>query len=121
MSQASSAGVINQFIKEEEREIDETEDEANNIIKNKIRRLNGSMKLKSRKLNIDNDNLDGNEKHVDNEDEFFENTQDADNRSISQLGANLRNKKRRERAMTANDQFLPSRKSSSEVSDMLVY
>lgn len=97
MSHASSAGVIRQFITEEEQEIDETEDEANNIIKNKMRRLNGSMFLKSRKISIDND-LDCEENHDGGEHQFFENFQDADNRSISQLGASLRLKKRRERA-----------------------
>ena len=37
-------------------EIDETEDEANNIIMNKNRRLNGSKKLTKQKKYIDNDN-----------------------------------------------------------------
>ena len=72
MSNSSSAGVIRQFIKEEEREVDETEDEANNIIKNKMRRLNGSMKLKSRKSTIDND-LDCEENHDGGEHQFCEN------------------------------------------------
>jgi hypothetical protein len=103
MSHASSAGVINQFIKEEEQEIDETEDEANNIIKNKMRRLIGSRKLISRKITIDNDNIDYDENHDGDENHFFENAQDADNRSISQLGANLRSKKRRERALTTGN------------------
>lgn len=103
MSNSSSPAVSREFIKEEEREVDETEDEANNIIKNKMRRLNGSMKLKSRKSNIDND-LDAEENHDGGEHQFCENAQDADNRSISQLGANLRSKKqRRERASTANE------------------
>jgi hypothetical protein len=86
-----------------------------------MRRLNGSKKLKSRKITIDNDNLDGDEIHDGDDNQFFENAQDADNRSISQLGANLRSKKRRERALTTNDQILQMRKSSSDKSDMLLY
>lgn len=88
---SSSGNVINQFIKEEDLEIDETEDEANNIIKNKMRRLNGTKKLKSRQISIDNDNLD-------DDPLIYDNAQDADNRSISHLGASLRTKKRRDRA-----------------------
>jgi hypothetical protein len=60
--------------------MDETEDEANNIIKNKKRRQNGNLKLKFRQKNLDND------QPLCDDSQFFENTQDADQRSLSQIG-----------------------------------
>lgn len=79
-----------------------------------MRRLNGTKKLKSRQISIDNDNLD-------DDPLIYDNAQDADNRSISHLGASLRTKKRRDRAQTVNEAISGLRKTSSEVSDMVLY
>lgn len=114
------AAVVTQFIKEEDLEIDETEDEANNIIKNKMRRMNGNKKLKRKQKSIDNDNPQG----TNDELQFFQNTQDADADFMSGIGAVLKTKKRRERAGTLsnnNEAFQQLRKASSEVSDMVLY
>ena len=95
-------------------EIDETEDEANNIIKNKMRRLKWTRRFPK---SIDSDNP-----HENEDPNNFENAQDADNRSLSTLGANLRIRKRRERApSTMNEALIQLRKTSSEVSDMALY
>lgn len=85
---------------------------------NKIRRLAGTKKLKSRHITIDNDNLDGDDH------QYFENAQDADNRTISGLGTSLRTKKRRERVSSLNEAIIHMRKASSqnsELSDMQLY
>ena len=55
-SDTSHSSAQNKFIKEEDQEIDETEDEANNIMKNKLRRQKVARRFQGKPKSIDSDN-----------------------------------------------------------------
>ena len=81
-------------------EIDETEDEANNIIMNKNRRLNGSKKFgRKKQKSIDNDNPI----MTNDEQNYLGNAQDADADFMGGIAATHKARKRRERAGTSSN------------------